>query len=69
MRDHSQDMYLKACAKLNVSPAAHFIKALKTEKAVLTHRQLGAPGVKAMCIALVVSICLFLLCNDRLVVM
>ena len=60
MRDHSQDMYLKACAKLNVSPAAHFIKALKTERATLNHRQLGAPGIKAICIALVVSIMGFL---------
>ena len=54
-RDHCQELYLRACAKFNVSPAAHFIKALKTERVNLNHRQIGAPGVKALCVALVVS--------------
>lgn len=52
-RDHCQELYLRACAKYNVSPAAHFMKALKTERVNLNHRQIGASGVKALCIALV----------------
>lgn len=52
-RDHCQKVYMRACNRFNVSPAANFYKALKTEKVNLSHRQLGAPGVKAICIALV----------------